>query len=56
MRALVILADGFEEIETVAVVDILRRANIDTILVALKKDTVHVVGSHQLRLVPDAFS
>lgn len=38
------IGDGFEEIEALSVVDILRRAEIDTVLVSIK-DTKMVTGS-----------
>ena len=48
----VYLADGFEEIEALAVVDILRRANIETILVSISKQK-EVLGAHQIKVVAD---
>ncbi len=51
-RVLVPLATGFEEIEAVTLVDVLRRAGVDVVVAALEGDEV-VVGAHDLRLVPD---
>lgn len=51
-RVLVPLADGFEEIEAVTVIDILRRGGIDVITAGLEAGPVR--GSHGLSLVPDA--
>jgi 4-methyl-5(b-hydroxyethyl)-thiazole monophosphate biosynthesis len=36
-RVLVPLADGFEEIETVTVVDVLRRAGVEVITAGIKE-------------------
>ncbi|MBO7288641.1 MAG: DJ-1/PfpI family protein [Clostridia bacterium] len=48
----VMLAEGFEEIEALAFVDILRRANIDVQTVSAdNSDTV--AGSHGIIVVPD---
>ncbi|MDF2486320.1 MAG: hypothetical protein K0R46_2488 [Herbinix sp.] len=47
------LAEGFEEIEGLTVVDLLRRANIDIIMVSITGD-IHVTGSHQITTVADA--
>ena len=41
------LADGFEEIEALAVVDILRRADIDVKTVSVY-NTESVTGSHNI--------
>lgn len=49
----VYLADGFEEIEALAVVDILRRADIDTTIVSIS-DQKEVVGAHKIKVVADA--
>jgi 4-methyl-5(b-hydroxyethyl)-thiazole monophosphate biosynthesis len=41
-KALVFLASGFEEIEALTIVDILRRCNIETVLVGLKNGEVEM--------------
>ena len=56
-KAIVVLAQGFEEIEAVTPIDILRRANLDVEVVGL--DALEVTGSHGLtfradRLLADA--
>lgn len=48
----VMLADGFEEIEALAVVDILRRADIDVKTVSVY-NTESVTGSHNITVKPD---
>ena len=45
----VFLADGFEEIEALAVVDILRRANLDVKTIAV--DTLMPEGAHGIEVV-----
>ena len=42
-----ILANGFEEIEALTIVDVLRRAGIDCDLVGMEET---VTGSHQITL------
>ena len=51
-RALVIMAEGSEEAETVIIVDVLRRAGIETVLAGLNSDAP-VLGSRKIRIVPD---
>ncbi len=51
-RVYVFLADGFEEIEGLTVVDILRRAGIDTAMVSIT-DKMQVTGSHGIRIGAD---
>lgn len=46
------IADGTEEVECLAIVDILRRSGIETILVSAG-DTTHVVSSHNVRIEAD---
>lgn len=48
-RALVVLHRGFEEIEAVTVIDVLRRAGID-VIVCSTSPCASVVGSHGLEL------
>lgn len=50
-KVMVIIADGFEEIEAVSVIDILRRAQIETDAVSLGGDSVK--SSRGLTIVPD---
>ncbi len=47
----VFLANGFEEIEALAVVDVLRRAELDVITVGVGED--FVMGSHQIPVAAD---
>lgn len=51
MRVIVPLAEGFEEIEFVTVVDILRRAGIDVMVAGLKDGPIQ--GSHGVKVLPD---
>lgn len=48
----VFLADGFEEIEALTPVDVLRRAGIETATVSIKKD-LEVTGAHGIRVIAD---
>ena len=51
-KVLVPLAEGFEELEAVSVIDILRRAQIEVTVAGLKDGPVR--GSRQTVIVPDA--
>jgi protein deglycase len=51
MRVVVPLAEGFEEIEAVTIVDVLRRASIEVVTAAL--DTNPVRGSHGIVIEAD---
>jgi protein deglycase len=51
MRILVPLANGFEEIEAVNVIDILRRGDVDVVTAGLKEGMVE--GSHKIKMLPD---
>lgn len=46
------LANGFEEVEMISVADILRRAGIETTLVALD-ESIHVSGAHAITVHAD---
>jgi protein deglycase len=49
--AVVLLAEGFEEIEAITIVDVLRRAKIDVTTVSLGTRTV--CGAHQISVLAD---
>jgi len=51
-KVLIILADGFEEIEAVTVIDILRRASLSVVMAGLVKRNVS--GSHGIRMICDS--
>lgn len=46
------LADGFEEIEAVSIIDVLRRADLDVAIVSVTGKT-EVTGAHQIKLMAD---
>ena len=50
-RVVVFLADGFEEVEAMAVVDVLRRAEIDVVIAALHEGPV--TSARKVKVVPD---
>ncbi|MDR1380055.1 MAG: DJ-1/PfpI family protein, partial [Tannerella sp.] len=52
MRALVFLATGFEELEAVGTIDILRRGNIETITVSVTGNKA-VEGAHGIPVIAD---
>lgn len=51
-KVIVLLTAGFEEIEAITVVDVLRRANIEVVLGAL--EALHVKGAHGVQIIADA--
>ncbi len=51
-KACVFLADGFEEIEGLTVVDLLRRAGVEVTTVSITKDKM-IHGAHQIDVVAD---
>ena len=51
-KVLILLAEGFEEIEALGTADILRRMGVEVVLAAMKKETVS--GSHNITVTADA--
>jgi protein deglycase len=51
IRVLVPLAEGFEEIEAISVIDILRRADVEVVTAGLKEGLAE--GSHKVKVLPD---
>ena len=49
----VFLANGFEEMEAIAPIDLLRRAELKVITVAVGTDTTMVTGAHGIRIHAD---
>ena len=52
MKLMVMLADGFEEIEALTVVDYLRRVDINVDMVSISDDDL-VIGAHDIRVLAD---
>ena len=46
------LAEGFEEIEAVSIIDVLRRANIETLVVSVTNNKA-VTGTHGIQITAD---
>ena len=51
MKILVPLAEGFEEIEAVTIIDVLRRGGIETVTASLNERVV--TGSHKIPVTAD---
>jgi len=50
-KVAVILADGFEEVEAIAIIDVLRRAGIDTVVAGLHDG--HITSARKVKVIPD---
>ena len=55
MKAVVFLADGFEECEALIVVDILRRAGVETVMASVM-DTLTIDSSRHIKVLADVFA
>jgi len=54
-KVLIPLAKGFEEIEAVSIIDVLRRAGIEVILASVSSDNLTVTGANQININTDIF-
>lgn len=52
MKVYVMFADGFEEIEALSVVDVLRRGDVETVMVSVKNDKI-ILSSHDIPVIVD---
>ncbi len=52
MKAYVLLAEGFEEIEAITPIDVLRRAGIDVITLSISREK-SVIGAQNIEVVAD---
>lgn len=52
-NAMVLLAEGFEEVEALTVVDVLRRGGVKVTMAAVG-DALEVLGAHGIRVMADA--
>jgi 4-methyl-5(b-hydroxyethyl)-thiazole monophosphate biosynthesis len=50
-RVAVVLADGFEEVEAMSIIDVLRRAEIETVVAGLHDG--HIMSARKVKVVPD---
>lgn len=51
LKVLIPLAEGFEEIEAITVIDVLRRAGIDVVTAFIQSNIVE--GSHKIKVIAD---
>ncbi|MDR1667678.1 MAG: DJ-1/PfpI family protein [Bacteroidales bacterium] len=51
-KVFVFLADGFEETEAIATIDVLRRGGVETVSVSVS-ETTSVTGAHQVTVIAD---
>ena len=51
MKVIVPLAEGFEEIEAITIIDVLRRAEIDVTSIHIKNNPV--MGAHKIQVSAD---
>jgi 4-methyl-5(b-hydroxyethyl)-thiazole monophosphate biosynthesis len=52
MKTIVFLATGFEETEAIGTIDLLRRANLETLTVSVTNDKI-VLGVHNIPVIAD---
>ena len=52
-KAFVFLAQGFEEIEAVSIMDVLRRAGVEVVIVSISSKEKMVMGAHDIVIAAD---
>ncbi|BCN29678.1 DJ-1 family glyoxalase III [Anaeromicropila herbilytica] len=52
-KVCIFLANGFEEVEALTVVDLLKRASLDVVMVSIQ-DELQVTGAHKIQVVADS--
>lgn len=55
-KAFVFLADGFEDVEALIPVDVLRRGGVEVITVSIMDDNLLVTSAHGVQIVADALA
>jgi len=50
-KILIAIANGFEEIEAVSIIDVARRANIEVIIAAV--ENINLIGTHNIQIKAD---
>lgn len=50
-KVVILLAEGFEEVEAIAIVDVLRRADIEVVIAGLHEGPV--TSARRVRVLPD---
>lgn len=52
IKVAVLVAEGFEEIEAVSIIDVLRRAEFEVTVVSIT-DKLEITGSHNIKIIAD---
>ena len=55
-KAYVFLANGFEEVEALVPVDVLRRGGVEVVTVAIEEDMPVVTGAHGVPVMADVMA
>lgn len=55
-KVVVFFAEGFEEIEGLTVVDMLRRAGVEVKIASIREDSLNVTGAHKIQIQADTYA